>query len=231
MQAGQTASLRKPSLRKDMTASNPAPYNPLDISNLAISVGLALEAQAPVQLTQLSRFVGAGLYALYYRGSEPLYRRIADANTNECRIPIYVGKAIVDKARKGGGDFSSGSTSQVLYRRILKHKRSIQAASNLDASDFWVRHLVSLPVWIPLGEASLVARYRPLWNVAMDGFGNNNPGRRRREQYRSLWDIVHPGRSWAALQGENPIAITDVEQRVRAHLAVTLGPESSESGE
>ncbi|HWR03750.1 MAG TPA: Eco29kI family restriction endonuclease [Humidesulfovibrio sp.] len=28
------------------------------------------------------------------------------------------------------------------------------------------------------------------------GFGNHTPGERRLTQYRSIWDIVHPGRAW-----------------------------------
>ena len=201
-----------------MSSSDHTPYNPLDIANLATSVGLALETLPQVNLDEIEQFNGAGLYALYYRGHFALYRRIVEWNANGARMPIYVGKAVVGNARKGGGDFTTDTSTDVLYRRILKHRSSIQAATNLDTADFSVRALVTVPVWIPLGETSLIARYRPLWNVAIDGFGNNDPGARRREQYRSVWDIIHPGRAWAARQAENPVTVDEIERRVRAHL-------------
>ena len=46
-------------------------------------------------------------------------------------------------------------------------------------------------------EASLIKLHKPLWNVALDGFGNHDPGKGRYEQARSDWDVVHSGRSWA----------------------------------
>ena len=46
-------------------------------------------------------------------------------------------------------------------------------------------------------EAALIKLNHPLWNVAIDGFGNHDPGRGRYEQAKSDWDVIHPGRSWA----------------------------------
>lgn len=40
--------------------------------------------------------------------------------------------------------------------------------------------------------------FRPLWNVVVAGFGNHDPGKGRRGQEKSVWDTLHPGRSWAA---------------------------------
>jgi Eco29kI restriction endonuclease len=45
--------------------------------------------------------------------------------------------------------------------------------------------------------AFLIKLNQPLWNVAMDGFGNHDPGRGRYEQAKSDWDVIHPGRTWA----------------------------------
>ena len=54
-------------------------------------------------------------------------------------------------------------------------------------------------------EAELIRRFRPLWNYAVDGFGNHDPGRGRYNQAKSEWDILHPGRTWAErLRGESP---------------------------
>ena len=52
-------------------------------------------------------------------------------------------------------------------------------------------------IWIALGEALLISRFTPVWNTTLDGFGNHDPGKGRKDQRRSKWDILHPGRKWA----------------------------------
>jgi len=39
-------------------------------------------------------FLGTGVYALYYTGRNPLYKRYADLNRLSYDFPIYVGKAV-----------------------------------------------------------------------------------------------------------------------------------------
>lgn len=46
-------------------------------------------------------------------------------------------------------------------------------------------------------EAALIKLNRPLWNTALDGFGNHDPGSGRYEQAKSDWDVIHAGRLWA----------------------------------
>jgi hypothetical protein len=46
-------------------------------------------------------------------------------------------------------------------------------------------------------EAALIKLTQPLWNAALDGFGNHDPGKGRYEQAKSDWDVIHPGRVWA----------------------------------
>lgn len=46
-------------------------------------------------------------------------------------------------------------------------------------------------------EAALIKLNRPLWNTAVDGFGNHDPGSGRYEQAKSDWDVIHEGRGWA----------------------------------
>jgi len=108
------------------------PYNPLDKRRLGESVAKALLARPVVALPPAEPFVGAGIYALYYTGSFPAYRKIAERNaSDQWAAPIYVGKAVPPGARKGG-------------------------------------------------------------------FGNHDPGAGRYNQQRSPWDVIHPGRPWAA---------------------------------
>ena len=47
-------------------------------------------------------------------------------------------------------------------------------------------------------ERFLIQRYRPAWNLCLEGFGIHDPGKGRRQGEVSLWDLMHPGRSWGA---------------------------------
>src|SRR6266536_4348256 len=170
------------------------PYNPLNKTNLGKSVANALLQQCPIALTNLERFEGAGIYALYYVGPFPSYKLLAAANSREpCSSPIYVGKAVPSGSRKGG--FGLGENpGRVLFIRLCEHLDSIKSAKNLDEKDFHCRYLVTDDIWIPLGEALLIDQFSPAWNRVLDGFGNHTPGIGRFQQQRSRWDTLHPGR-------------------------------------
>jgi len=75
-------------------------------------------------------------------------------------------------------------------------------------------------VWINLGERRAIRTYLPLWNTLIDGFGNHDPGNRRKDQYRSDWDVVHPGRYWAEKLGQSLKAAEQI-------LATVLRPPSA----
>jgi len=85
-----------------------------------------------------------------------------------------------------------------LRQRLGQHAKSIDHAENLITSDFRCRYLVLEPVWIPLAERFLIERLGPVWNTVVTGFGNNPQGKYRSTGKRSRWDILHPGRPWAA---------------------------------
>jgi len=78
------------------------------------------------------------------------------------------------------------------------HAKSIEQAKNLDLVEFQIHTLVVVPVWITLAERFLINHFRPVWNTMIDGFGNHPPGRGRRDMQCPRWDIVQPGRPWAA---------------------------------
>ena len=67
-------------------------------------------------------------------------------------------------------------------------------------------HLVCDDIWIPLGEALLISRFQPPWNVLLDGFGIHKPGKGRKKQVTSKWDTLHPGRSLAMGLPPNPMS-------------------------
>ncbi|QPK62426.1 Eco29kI family restriction endonuclease [Methylomonas sp. LL1] len=179
-----------------MTIRKIIPFNPLDKRHLGESVGQAMLQQAVTSMTDLKTFEGAGIYAIYYSGGFPAYEAITQRNTNgKFNAPIYVGKAVPKGARKGG-DLES-SPGKVLYNRLTQHFKSIEEASNLDIADFHCRYLIVDDIWIPLGESLLIARFDPLWNKLIDGFGNHDPGSGRHAGLRPRWDVLHPGRHWA----------------------------------
>lgn len=54
----------------------------------------------------------------------------------------------------------------------------------------------------------------------MGGFGNHDPGGGRRDQRRSAWDTIHPGRSWAErLNTPHQVTAEELNQRVEEFLA------------
>ena len=169
-------------------------YDPLDYDNLARSVVTALFESASTALPPTEKFSGSGVYALYYTGSLPFYSHIS---SSDLHTPIYVGKAVPTGTRKGGRQVDSESSAE-LYRRLHEHAKSIDQAENLDLVEFQARYLVVEEVWITLAERFLIDHFRPVWNTVIDGFGNHPPGSGRRDMRRPRWDIVHPGRPWAA---------------------------------
>ncbi len=174
-----------------------SPYNPLDKGHLGESVARALLTCPVVALPPPNPFTGAGVYALYYTGDFLPYQKIAEKNSGgQWAAPIYVGKAVPPGARKGGYGLGE-APGQALYRRLCEHAESIKQASNLSLDHFDCRYLVVDDIWIPLGESLLISMFSPLWNKAIDGFGNHDPGAGRYNQRHSLWDEIHPGRPWA----------------------------------
>jgi hypothetical protein len=164
------------------------------------------------------RFVGAGVYALYYSGHFELYKKIATQNEDAAIQPIYVGKAVPPGSRTGMS--VSASETADLFRRLREHTGSIEQAGNLDVRDFRCRFMVLGGVerdLIAPVESALIRRYRPLWNAnILSGFGIHTPGKGRFEQARSRWDILHHGRSFASrmsnLAASEAEIISDVQK-------------------
>lgn len=188
-----------------MTVGDYNPYNPLDVSSIAVALAARLTEQQPLPLDGLPKFLGAGSYVLYYDGDFPAYGDLRHRDGNgELDRPIYIGKADPKGRRKAGQGGEDAITDPLVYSpgtelwsRLSKHARSIAAATNLDIDDFYCRYLVITPIFAALGESVLIARYMPVWNAVIDGFGNNDPGSGRYSGLVSKWDVLHPGRGWA----------------------------------
>jgi len=204
---------------------NVVPFNPLSTKNLGASVAEALLARAAVKLGEVPRFVGAGIYAIYYSGQFPAYMPIAKRNKGgKLEVPIYVGKAIPAGARTGG--VGEATTTRALASRLGQHAQSVRDVSNLDIEDFDCRFLVVDDIWIPLGESLLIAKFSPLWNVFLDGFGNHDPGAGRHAGLRPRWDVLHPGRAWAARCKPRLETVKEIARDVEQHLRSTPLPQS-----
>jgi hypothetical protein len=193
------------------------PYNPLDKRNLADSIAAALLFAPLVNISECSGVVGAGVYAIYYCGAFPSYRRISNPSDSTNFKPIYVGKAIPKGGRKGGFMLDS-STGRSLSERLSQHTESIRQSENLNVEDFLVRFLVVEDIWIPLGENVLIDTFSPVWNTVLDGFGNKDPGAGRVGQRASPWDILHPGRLFSKKLAASNVDIDVIQKRVEEHL-------------
>lgn len=171
-------------------------YNPLNKLNLGKSVVEALLVSLPTSLDAVSPFEGAGIYAIYYHGRFEPYLAISADDLLSVETPIYVGKAVPSGARRGA-NLTTSSTGRWLFNRVSEHRDSIKAVQNLNVEDFSIRYLVVDDIWIRLGEALLISTFSPVWNRLIDGFGNHDPGAGRYNGLRPLWDVLHPGRTWA----------------------------------
>lgn len=156
------------------------------------------------------------IYFLYYKGDFPLYARISQQNRRQATKPIYVGKAVSAGGRTGQASLSKNS----LYKRLNEHYRSVKAASTtLNTSDFDVRVVAMKHDLISWAEQVMIRRLQPIWNTKLSGFGIHDPGRGRYNQRRSIWDQIHPGRTWA--KNMSDLASFDMEE-LKSHIEASL---------
>jgi Eco29kI restriction endonuclease len=153
------------------------------------------------ELPPLETFTGRGVYAIYCIGMTSPYQRYGELNRLAYNHPIYVGKAVPKGWRQSRISDDASSTLSELHSRLREHSRSISSTAGLQLSDFKCRFVIfegDASDMIGTIEAALIKLRRPLWNTTLDGFGNHDPGKGRYQQARSDWDVIHPGRAWAA---------------------------------
>lgn len=166
-------------------------------------------------------FLGTGVYALYYVGQNPLYRKYSELNRLAYNYPIYVGKAVPKGWRQARISDSTLNQSRELNNRLREHSRNIVVGAGLFLEEFMCRFVIFEDEgsdMISTIEAALIKLNQPLWNAAVDGFGNHDPGRGRYEQAKSDWDIVHPGRVWAERCNGKPKDENTVLASIERHL-------------
>lgn len=166
-------------------------FDPTEPRLIGHFVALALIAQERHPLRDLTRFYGAGVYALYYTGAADIYAPISSSET-----PIYVGKA--DPVGSAKTLVEQGTK---LADRLIEHRRSIEkASSTLNVSDFECRALAVQSGYQAAAEAHLIRLFRPIWNNEtriLFGIGKHGDSSETRANNKSPWDTLHPGREWA----------------------------------
>lgn len=203
--------------------------NPVTVGEMIV---FKLEQGSKKDLSALPRFYGSGVYVLYYDGPFDAYEAIEGTD-----CPIYVGSAspkdkIADAPRKQG---------TALYERLIHHlQRSLaHARTTLDIKHFQYRYLVVQTGLELAAEQFLMRRYHPVWNKEQKvcpGFGKHGDqpdataaaggaavaGRAE----RSRWDILHPGRPWAARQiSRRGVTAKMVKEAIQQHFAALLRAE------
>lgn len=200
----------------------PKTYNPLDYETISESMTNALMSCELVALDDVDSFYGNGVYALFYTGDFSPYKRLSDQNKKvPGSWPIYIGKAAPGN-RKGDLDASIVDTEKAgsaLFDRSQDHKKSVNIVENLDVKDFQIRLMVCSYMWVPMVETALIARFTPVWNSLLDGFGNHDPGSGRVGGKMSKWDTLHPGREWVKKRKLTPaVPKSDLDKAVKAEL-------------
>ena len=213
---------RKPRTARKVTQLITAGGKPIDASkHVYSSSGLVTELRsavaffkqtpvyrlpAPKKLTpspnEPTRFLGPGVYALYYRGDCDIYEPLSKRNDPVCVYPIYVGSALPLGWRKARATLNvRGAT---LYTRLRQHASSIADTRGdriLRVEDFWCRFMILNDPesrMITAVESQLIYEYKPLWNSQIDGFGNHVVGKYRETGKLAEWDVVHSGRAGRA---------------------------------
>jgi hypothetical protein len=197
-------------------------FDPLTPLSLAQSVERVLLDQPLSPLPPATPFGGGGVYCVYYSGPYEPYAPIAGEPP---RVPVYAGRSAPRAGRPGS--LLAPADQPLLFNRLRDHARTLQQADQLRLDDFSCRFLVVDDVWAPLAEELLIAHFRPLWNVIVDGFGLREPGRARSSSPRPAWDELHPGRPWAARLRPPARSRAEILQAVAAHLSAYPPPDLS----
>jgi len=168
------------------------PSNPKIVGRF-ISLALVAQPTRPLTETEVDRFYGSGVYALYYTGDLPLYAPISRSET-----PIYVGQAA--PAIKNAS--TPAQQGEKLSKRLEEHRKNIaKAVGSIEVSEFQFRALTVASGWETAAEDYLIHLFRPIWNSEtkiLYGLGKHGDSAETRSNKRSPWDTIHPGRKWAA---------------------------------
>lgn len=188
-------------------------FDPADPITAGRIVALTLISQPLHALASIPHFYGAGVYALYYSGDFEPYSQLASTDH-----PIYVGKA--DPSNSSAKDAIAQGTK--LSIRLREHAKSIRSAeSSLRIGDFKCRFLVVQSGFQKTAEDYLINFFKPIWNSETKicfGLGKHGDSAETRDNKRSPWDTMHPGRSWADKSSKDQKSVEQIVSQIAMHL-------------
>jgi hypothetical protein len=200
--------------RLDPIAQPTSVFDPSNPKVVGRFVALALVAQSRHSLSEVPKFYGSGVYAVYYRGAFKAYQAISGTET-----PIYVGQAS-PMMRNARTPVEQGAK---LCGRLNEHRKNItKASTTLNIDDFEFRSLVVQSGWETAAEDYLIHLFRPIWNSETNilyGLGKHGDAATTRGNRRSPWDTLHPGRSWAAGSTEDAKSLEKIDSELNAHFS------------
>lgn len=188
-------------------------FDPSDPNTAGRVVALTLVAQPRHPLSDIPKFYGAGVYAIYYRGEFPPYGALSGTDQ-----PIYVGKA--DPENPAAKNAIGQGTK--LSDRLKEHAKSIRkAVTTLRIDDFDCRFLIVQTGFQKSAEDYLINFFKPIWNSETKicfGLGKHGDSSETRANGRSPWDTMHPGRGWADASGSDQKTASLIIDQIADHL-------------
>lgn len=188
-------------------------FDPADPVTAGRIVALTLISQPVHELVSIPNFYGAGIYAIYYKGDFAPYAKLVGSDH-----PIYVGKA--DPASASAKDAIAQGTK--LSIRLNEHAKSIgKAVTTLSIEDFKCRFLIVQSGFQKSAEDYLINFFKPIWNSETKicfGLGKHGDSSETRDNKRSPWDTMHPGRAWADKSSKDQKTREQIVSEINQHL-------------
>lgn len=198
--------------------------SPVELGRLGITLGrpdsiakffafsFLNEPKRPMSALGERQFYGSGVYALYYCGKEePAYAPLSKTET-----PVYIGKTDPDHPYAE----SSEAQGMALCRRLGEHAGNIRKTP-LRLEDFDYRAAPIQSGMQAAVEGFLINLFKPIWNKEIAicfGLGKHGDKAATRQNKRSPWDTMHPGRKWAAATREDQFPREEIEDKIQRHL-------------
>ncbi len=189
-------------------------FDPSDPLTAGRIVALTLISQQLHELASIPNFYGAGVYAIYYKGDFAPYSKLSGSDH-----PIYIGKA----DPQNGSAKNAIAQGTKLSNRLAEHAKSIRkASSTLAIEDFKCRFLVVQSGFQKAAEDYLINFFKPIWNSETKicfGLGKHGDNSETRENKRSPWDTMHPGRAWADKSSKDQKTREQIKIEINKHLS------------
>lgn len=130
---------------------------------------------------------------------------------------VYVGKTDPDNPYAE----TSEAQGMALCKRLREHSKNI-GKTQLSLADFQYRAAPIQSGMQAAVEGFLIAFFKPIWNKEIGicfGLGKHGDKAGTRQNKRSPWDTMHPGRKWALATKEDQFPRKEIEEGIREHFS------------